>query len=435
MGFEVPCEPTDCEPTNEPSSSPASLSPAPTPCVDLIDVHVIDTKPDDVDIGSEIISIIDLNLESISLEVLIGDDFDMVSVAYDDIANNQRQCYQDFNVAEGDKIPIDAACYEKFASLTVFFYIGDDFDIDNCEACTLPSDSTEGYIAIVFEVSCESICESPSPSLTMSPTVRTSKTPSRSFYPSNAPSGCYPGILAMQKDTGGDSMCEYTSQPFTIEELDDTGSNEVRFSFTNNWPTTMSDIELRYDRGDGLGPQCQSLNSLSSGAMYPNTLAATCDPETQTADIEVYVSSNSITHSSSKNHCGAGPGSCSYVYKIPCSTNIMCDDIRVRQLNGIGDQLGQDGNENILRGFMTEEMKAAGEPDEDSVDAPFCAHNDYPCKGDEEKMVYVCHYSPQKGYQTFCIPEIDSDILQFDDRNHCGPCDGWNGVENTAQFF
>merc|ERR1711862_566566 len=186
-------------------------------------------------------------------------------------------------------------------------------------------------------------------------------------------------------DTGGDPMCEYSTQPFTIEELDDTGSNEVRFSFTNNWPTTMSDIELRYDRGDGLGPQCQSLNSLSSGAMYPNTLAATCDPETQTADIEVYVSSNSITHSSSRNHCGAGPGSCSYVYKIPCSTNIMCDDIRVRQLNGIGDQLGQDGNENILRGFMTEEMKAAGEPGEDSVDAPFCAHNDYPCKGDGKR--------------------------------------------------
>ena len=82
-----------------------------------------------------------------------------------------------------------------------------------------------------------------------------------------------------------------------------------------------------------------------------------------------------------------------------------------------------------------EEMKAAGEPSEDVEDVPFCVHEDYPCKGDEEKMVYVCHYSPQKGYQTFCIPELDSDILQFDGRNQCGPCDGWNGVENAGQIF
>jgi len=239
----------------------------------------------------------------------------------------------------------------------------------------------------------------------------------------------------MHKDTGGDPMCEYSTQPFTIEELDDSGSNEIRFSFTSYWPTAMSDIKLRYDRGDGLGKQCQSLNALSSGSMYPNTLAAACDPYTQTADIEVYVSSTSIDHVSSINQCGAQQGSCSYVYKIPCSTNIMCEDLR--QLNEIKVQLDQEEkNENIepgyiARGFMTDEMKAVEEFDEDFEDVPFCAHKDHPCEGDEENMVYVCHYSPQKGYQTFCIPEMDSDILQFDGRNHCGPCDGWNGVENN----
>jgi len=454
--FEIPCKPI-CS-SFEPSPAPVSLSLVPTDCVDQVEINIIETKPDDVEIGSEIINIIDLKTDSVSLEIVIEDDFNMVSIGYDDV-NNQRQCYQDFNLTQGENIPIEAACYEKFASLTVFFFIGDDFDIDHCAACSLPNDGTEGYIAITFEISCESICKQPSPApsdiSTSSPSDNPSEFPSAkqisstssepsassSASPSDAPAEpeCYSGVVAMHKDTGGDPMCEYSTQPFTIEELDDSGSNELRFSFTNNWPTAMSDIELRYDRGDGLGKQCQSLNSLSSGSMYPNTLAAACDPSTKTADIEVYVSSTSIDHSSSINQCGAPQGSCSYVYKVPCSPSIMCEDIRVRQLNEIRIQLGHEENENIergyiARGFMTDEMKAAEEIDEDFEDLPFCVHKDHPCEGDEEKMVYVCHYSPQKGYQTFCIPEMDSDILQFDGRNHCGPCDGWNGVENSGQF-
>merc|ERR1712194_797224 len=209
--FEVPCDPIVCEPIGEPSTSPVLLLPAPTACIDQVEVNVIDTKPDDVSIGSEIIGIVELNSDSISLEVLIGDDFDMVSIGYDDVNNNQRECYQDFNVIEGDKIPIDAACYKKFASLTVFFYSGDDFDIDECEACSLPSDATEGYIAIIFEVPCDPIvCEpagkplssslgpssapstnpsaSPSGSSSGSPSVSPSVSPSDSFHPSTAPS-------------------------------------------------------------------------------------------------------------------------------------------------------------------------------------------------------------------------------------------------------
>jgi len=158
--FEAPCA---CKPNNEPSSPPASLSPPPTPCDDQVDVIVIDTEPHDVDIGSEIVNIVDLNSDSISFEVLIGDEFGMVSVGYNDITTYQRQCYQDFNMTEGDKIPIDASCVENVTSFTVYFYNGHDFDSDECEACSLPSDGTEGYFAIVFEAPCESSCESPSP--------------------------------------------------------------------------------------------------------------------------------------------------------------------------------------------------------------------------------------------------------------------------------
>jgi len=314
--------------------------------------------------------------------------------------------HTDEEATYGSKFEYTAVCHYGQATISVYLR-NDGTSANECDTCGAPLDGALDFVAYYVQIPCEPECIQEEPE-------------------------CYGGIMAMHKDTGGDSMCEYSSQPFIIEELDDVGSNEVRFSFTNNWLATMSSIELFYDRGDGLGQQCQSLNSLSSGAMYPNTLAAACNPETQTADIEVYVSNNSITHSSSRNQCGSGPGSCSYVYKMPCSTDILCDDVRVRRLDESGTV---DENDNIEQGFMTEEMKAAGEPSEDSEDAPYCVHEDHPCNGDEENMVYVCHYCRQKGFQTFCIPENDSDILSFDSRNHCGPCDGWNGVESTDQII
>merc|ERR1712038_685836 len=116
-------------------------------------------------------TIIGLNHDFVSLEISVEDNFGMISIGYDDANTKQRQCYQDFNVTEGDQIPIDAACYEEYASLTVFFYIGEDIDVDDCEACSLPSDGTEDYVAIVFEIPCQP-CE-----LTGEPSSAPSKSP------------------------------------------------------------------------------------------------------------------------------------------------------------------------------------------------------------------------------------------------------------------
>lgn len=62
---------------------------------------------------------------------------------------------------------------------------------------------------------------------------------------------------------------------------------------------------------------------------------------------------------------------------------------------------------------------------EDADGSPYCSSLDFPC-GDGD-MVYVCHYSSLKGYQTFCIPENDSDVVQFYHTDYCGPCVGGYG--------
>jgi len=56
---------------------------------------------------------------------------------------------------------------------------------------------------------------------------------------------------------------------------------------------------------------------------------------------------------------------------------------------------------------------------------PFCSSEDYPCTGNN--TVYICHYNPHIGYQTFCVPEEESDIVKFYANSYCGPCVGGFG--------
>jgi hypothetical protein len=66
--------------------------------------------------------------------------------------------------------------------------------------------------------------------------------------------------------------------------------------------------------------------------------------------------------------------------------------------------------------------------DHDNDENPFyCSSKDYPCEGGNG-MVYVCHYSARKGYETFCVPEPDSEILRFYSNDYCGPCIGGFGI-------
>jgi len=387
----------------------------PIDCFDryaITDEHIIDKFGSEEPIPEDAVKIIDGDNTDVKIEISqlwFNDTNPAVFVQYH-TQNHGSVCEGIPDVSYEDTIIKDLECLDGWTDLGVFIYFGNELNLEDCEECKHPASGDEDVIAYYFELPCKPICESPAP--TNAPVTSAIEI-----------AECRDGIMVMLEDTGGDPMCEYSSEPFFIEELEESGS-EVRFSFTNNWKST-AEIDLFYDRGDGEGQQCQSLNSLESGAMYPNTLAASCDPVTKTADIEVYIRNENASHTSSIGKCGEKSASCSYVYKIPCSTDVICGDER---------RLQRRIEDSIAKGFMTEDMKAAAEPSDETEDTHYCVHEDFPCEGDEEKMVYVCHYSSQAGYQTFCVPEMDSDILRFNDKHHCGPCEGWNGVEHADQI-
>lgn len=101
-------------------------------------------------------------------------------------------------------------------------------------------------------------------------------------------------------------------------------------------------------------------------------------------------------------------GSCTYDIAIPCNKDDMCSsDSAARRMNE--------------EAFTHETPEKDGDDEED---VPYCLAEDFPCDGQEDRMVYVCHYIPRQGYQTFCVPEADTAILGFYPHDYCGPCEG-----------
>jgi hypothetical protein len=233
---------------------------------------------------------------------------------------------------------------------------------------------------------------------------------------------CFTGaqIKAQEKDM----WCERDATVISIEEQVTDGSS-VQFTVKNVYDQEAN-VEILYNRGAG-ETECQNLLVLGSGESYDGILTATCNIITQTAAIEVFVDNNSKSHGATAQRCkDLGHNTCHIVYEIPCSPDLMCD--KQRKLTSTVDQ------ETSLDGLLTEEAKGTVESNETEDDTPYCVNRDFPCDGDEENMVYVCHYSNRGGYQTFCIPEADSDMMRFYSNDYCGPCDGWNGVSQAGQF-
>jgi len=103
-----------------------------------------------------------------------------------------------------------------------------------------------------------------------------------------------------------------------------------------------------------------------------------------------------------------------YTYKIYCETKCP-------------DDASAAGNRRLSEEVVEAETVAAEALEVSTSDHEqkyTCSSRDYPCNGD---MVYVCHYSKRHGYQTFCVPEHDSDIVSFYPRDYCGLCVGGNG--------
>jgi hypothetical protein len=108
-------------------------------------------------------------------------------------------------------------------------------------------------------------------------------------------------------------------------------------------------------------------------------------------------------------------------FKVYCETHCPSDTV-VRDLAVDVDPARSAGEfEAVAKG-----EGAVFEPSKDHSKEHFCASEDYPC-GEDGGLVHVCHYSAKEGYQTYCVPESDSDVVAYFPKDYCGPCVGGYG--------
>jgi hypothetical protein len=467
--FELPCV-TECPPES-PTASPSIPEPEPTvspstampTCVPQ--PELISTTGSPEDITETTVHITGPHIETIDFDIVqtwIEGNLDEFAIRY---LNTDfiEVCEQFTDVAYEQNKSFTAACVDNFTSISLYIYVGEEFNIDECNACTAPIDGSDEYEAYVLELPCVPECVPTAPiaisAETIAPTVGPTVAPTDS--PTNAPTDapttqetmsvggpisvlpevvpeealpadeCFTGAKIQSQEK--DMWCERDATVISMEEQATDGAF-VQFTVKNVYDQEAN-VEILYNRGAGEA-ECQNLLVLASGESYDGILTATCNAITQTATVEIFVDNNSKSHgATSGQKCkDLGRNTCHIVYQVPCLVEQMCDGTR-RKLASTFEQPSTTLDGSLLLGDEIKTSVPVVESNEnEDDDAPYCVNKEFPCVGDEEKMVYVCHYSNRGGYQTFCIPEADSDVMRFYFNDYCGPCEGWNGVSQAGQF-
>jgi hypothetical protein len=212
-------------------------------------------------------------------------------------------------------------------------------------------------------------------------------------------------------------------------------NSEVTFQIVNPFGNEIQAMYYQYAASDTGATDC-----------YSDSTFAVCEPETITAHcitgggqgehalkrsltiVDVwFVDPNSV----SPNDKWTIPECCKpagedattnkvlYSFKVYCESH--CPERRGRRAETIETL---DKTTLALRAAVEEEggVSIVMDDEHEQHSHHFCASEDFPC-GDDGN-VHICHYSAKDGYQTYCVPETDSDVATYFPKDYCGPCVG-----------
>jgi hypothetical protein len=366
--FEVPCSSCDeCEAeANLVQQAGANLS---------LPAEVVDITAQNVDT-------VDFDISQLWKSVVSSDDsVKMLAVHYytTDSVPVCEQMGTSYNAVES----FSAQCFKGFAEVRIYVYAGS-YAPDDCEACSAPGG--EDSVVYSFELPCRP-CDWSADAPTPAPQVNALDCNS----------------VAVLSSANGTSCPSSVDMPIDIV---DTDGQSVTFALRQTFSTSVQQsVAVRYSHfpysgDDPDSDYCTKFYDVGSG-LFGADFKALCNAD-GVADVWIYTDSDSSTIS-----CAYDGNNCGYHYEIPCN----CPSSRKRGLDE-------------LEAFKS---PAVNEPSVYDEDIPYCVSEDFPCEGEGSDLVFVCHYSARKGYQTFCIPETDSDILRFYPNDYCGSCEGGYG--------
>jgi hypothetical protein len=367
---EVPCTPCGCEPEAELLSQVGTSLSLPASVVDITTQSV-----DTVEFS------ISQKWESLS----------MFAVQYNG-ADLAPSC-DVMGTSLNSEAAFTSGCFKGFTEVNLYVYAGS-YVPDDCDACSAPGGGSPDVVVYSFELPC---------------------TPCDASPPAPEADVLDCDSVAKLETTEG-SCPSSVDMPIEILSMD---ADSVTFALDQTFSTSVQQsVAVRYSRSpysneDPDSGYCIKFYNVSSGEIASDFKAMCNDG---VAEVSIYTSLDSDTGS-----CAYDEGNnCGYHYVIPCKVNALCPSSGRRDL----DELELRERE----AFKSPRLDLpVNEPNANDEDLPYCVSEDFPCEGEGSAMVSVCHYSTRKGYQTFCIPETDSDILRFYPNDYCGSCEGGYG--------
>jgi hypothetical protein len=223
----------------------------------------------------------------------------------------------------------------------------------------------------------------------------------------------------------------FNVNPITILSQDNA---TVTFNISNPFGAQVAAVYYQYPSNITLSPMCYSETQVPS-CPEPIKVTARCMTDPPLAIVDVWFVDPLVVKSNDKFEI---PDCCEpkdehssmpivqYTFKVYCKSKCVQATSSRRTMARNGDIDSRDASEfeRIARdeGLFIDPQ---GEQDR-NIEGHFCKAVDYRC-GEKDNMVNVCHYSTKDGYQTYCVPEVDSDVIAYAPKDYCGPCVGGYG--------
>jgi hypothetical protein len=221
----------------------------------------------------------------------------------------------------------------------------------------------------------------------------------------------------------GESSTEFSFNPIMVTSQD---FDTVTFKIGNPFGADVQAVFYQYTAAETIGTKCYSEAPFTSCAQ-PIEVTAHCmtsgarplalvdlwfvDPvAVDSSDTEV------VPECCHPNEQDASVPTVLYTFKVYCKSK--CPD------NEPARRLDNTKTAHDLSRVLTKEGGSIEPIVLEEGKEHFCSALEYPCGDKKDKLVHVCHYSSKEGYQTYCVPESDSDVLAYAPKDYCGPCVG-----------
>lgn len=222
-----------------------------------------------------------------------------------------------------------------------------------------------------------------------------------------------------------------TEWPFNPIKILEQNNSTVTFSVINPFNTTITALYYQYAAAETGETKCYGDNDLFP-CEETLTITAHCltHPTYSLAVVDVWIvdpesidplDNETVPECCEPDEDDASSATVLWSFKVYCETH--CPDRRARKLGAA--YFKSHANNELKKSAQSD--GAVLEPSTERSPGHFCSSEDYPC-GDDSNLVHVCHYSAKDGYQTYCVPESDSDVVAYFPKDYCGPCVGGYGA-------